>query len=234
MLRVDGVSFSYDRMAALVDASLEVDEGELVTVLGSNGAGKTTLMRIISGLAVPGAGTVHFQGQNVTGLAAHRIARLGLVHVPEGRKLFPGMSVKETLELGAMPGRTAHVRSERLAQVLERFPRLAERPRQPAGTLSGGEQQLLAIGRALMADPEMLLLDEPTLGLAPALAESILDTVAGLSAEGLSVLLVSQEVVGALEIADRAYVLENGVVVRSGDAADLADDDEMRRSYLGL
>lgn len=234
MLTVDQVSFSYDGMHALSGVSLQVAEGELVSVLGANGAGKTTLMRVVSGLAAPQSGTVSFDASDVSGLAPHRIARRGLLHVPEGRKLFPGMAVAETLYLGAIPGRTASRRKALMDSVYERFPRLGERQNQLAGTLSGGEQQLLAIGRALMGDPRLLLLDEPTLGLAPALAEEILGVVAELHAGGLTVLLVSQEVVGALEIADRAYVMENGSIVREGDADELADDDDMRRAYLGL
>lgn len=234
MLTVDRVSFSYDGMHALSGVSLQVAEGELVSVLGANGAGKTTLMRVVSGLAAPQSGTVSFDGSAVSGLAPHRIARRGLLHVPEGRKLFPGMAVAETLYLGAIPGRTAARRRALMDSVYERFPRLGERQNQLAGTLSGGEQQLLAIGRALMGDPRLLLLDEPTLGLAPALAEEILGVVAELHAGGLTVLLVSQEVVGALAIADRAYVMENGSIVREGDADELADDEDMRRAYLGL
>ncbi len=234
MLRVEEISFHYDGVHALHGVSLDVGEGELVALLGANGAGKTTLMRVISGLSRPEGGRVSFEGSDITGAAPHRIARMGLVHVPEGRKLFPQMSVADHLFLGAMPGRTAHRRGEVADEVYARFPRLSERRRQLAGTLSGGEQQLLAIGRALMAEPRMLLLDEPTLGLAPALAGEILEVVASLRDDGISVLLVSQEVVGALEIADRAYVLENGVVVRSGSAAELAADEEMRRAYLGL
>lgn len=234
MLAVEGVSFSYDGMLALDGLSLEVAEGELVALLGSNGAGKTTLMRVISGLGTPQAGRVTFDATDITGMPAHRIARSGLVHVPEGRKLFPQMTVRETLALGVMPGRGRAQRSGLLAGIFERFPRLGQRQGQLAGTLSGGEQQLLAIGRALMAEPRMLLLDEPTLGLAPALAEEILGVVASLGSGGLTVLVVSQEVVGALDIADRAYVMEHGSVVRSGPASELADDDEMRRAYLGL
>ena len=234
MLRVEGVTFSYDGMQALEGLSLEVGSGELVALLGSNGAGKTTLMRVISGLAQPQSGRITFAGVDIAGMAAHRIARRGLVHVPEGRKLFPQMTVRETLELGVMPGQGRGRRPRLLKQVFEGFPRLEQRQGQLAGTLSGGEQQLLAIGRALMAEPRMLLLDEPTLGLAPALAEEILGVVASLHTGGLTVLLVSQEVVGALEIADRAYVMEHGRVVRSGAAGELADDDEMRRAYLGL
>jgi branched-chain amino acid transport system ATP-binding protein len=234
MLRVEGVTFSYDGMQALEGLSLEVGSGELVALLGSNGAGKTTLMRVISGLAQPQSGRITFAGVDIAGMAAHRIARRGLVHVPEGRKLFPQMTVRETLELGVMPGQGRGRRPRLLKEVFERFPQLEQRQGQLAGTLSGGEQQLLAIGRALMAEPRMLLLDEPTLGLAPALAEEILGVVASLHTGGLTVLLVSQEVVGALEIADRAYVMEHGRVVRSGAAGELADDDEMRRAYLGL
>lgn len=234
MLAVEEVSFSYDGMHALSGVSLEVSEGELVSLLGANGAGKTTLMRILSGLGTPESGVVLFGGDDITGWPAHRVARGGLIHVPEGRKLFPEMTVAETLYLGAIPGRTASRRKELTDSVLGRFPRLGERQNQLAGTLSGGEQQLLAIGRALMGEPRLLLLDEPTLGLAPALAEEILEVVAELHIGGLTVLLVSQEVVGALEIAERAYVLENGAVVRSGRAEELADDEEMRRAYLGL
>lgn len=234
MLRVEDVSFSYDGMHALSGVSLEVAEGELVSLLGANGAGKTTLMRVVSGLAAPESGSVAFDGEAIRGWPPHRIARRGLIHVPEGRKLFPEMTVAETLYLGAIPGRSASRRRELTEQILERFPRLAERQNQLAGTLSGGEQQLLAIGRALMGEPRLLLLDEPTLGLAPALAEEILQVVSELHGSGLTVLLVTQEVVGALEIADRAYVLENGHVIRSGSAGELADDEEMRRAYLGL
>lgn len=234
MLTVDQVSFSYDGMHALGGVSLRVAEGELVSLLGANGAGKTTLMRVISGLAAPESGAVSFIATDISRLAPHRIAHRGLLHVPEGRKLFSDMTVAETLYLGAIPGRTAARREALTDSVYERFPRLEERQNQLAGTLSGGEQQLLAIGRALMGDPRLLLLDEPTLGLAPALAEEILEVVAELHAGGLTVLLVSQEVVGALEIADRAYVMENGSIVREGNADELADDDDMRRAYLGL
>jgi branched-chain amino acid transport system ATP-binding protein len=234
MLTVEDVRAGYDRTEVLHGVSLEVNAGELVTVLGANGAGKTTLLRTISHLTPPRGGRITFDGEDITGLSPHGICRRGLIQVPEGRKLFPLMTIDENLQLGAMPGAPRARRTQTLEQVRERFPMLADRRRQLAGTLSGGEQQQLALGRALMGLPRMLLLDEPTQGLAPVLASGVLEAVADLRASGLTVLLVSQEVASALDIADRAYVLETGSVVLAGTAEELAADENLRAAYLGM
>lgn len=234
MLSVEDLRAGYGRLEVLHGVSLEVRDGELVSVLGANGAGKSTLLRAISHLTPPTDGRITFGGETIAGEEPHDICRRGLIQVPEGRRLFPQMTVEENLRLGAMPGEPMRRRDETLAEVHDRFPVLAERRRQLAGTLSGGEQQQLAFGRALMGRPRMLLLDEPTQGLAPVLAAEVLEEVASMRAEGLTILLVSQEVVSALEIADRAYVLENGAVVLAGDADELAADEDMRTAYLGL
>lgn len=234
MLTVDSINLSYGEVRVLRGASLEVQEGELVAVLGANGAGKTTLMKVISGLLSPQSGMIAFEGRRIVAVPPHEICRRGLLHVPEGRKLFPKMTVRENLRLGAMPGEPRRRSRETLAEVFDRFPVLRERARQTAGTLSGGEQQQLAIARALMGRPRLLLLDEPTLGLSPVLAASILETISELHSAGTTVLVVSQEVIAALEIADRAYVLENGSVSLEGKSADLMGDDRVRSAYLGL
>lgn len=234
MLQVEGIRASYGLIEVLHGVGLEVHDGELVAVLGANGAGKTTLLGAISGLLAVDDGTVRVAGQDVTRQPSHDRFQRGLIHVPEGRKLFPQMSVHENLELGAPPGPPRAHRAATLVEVYARFPVLADRRKQLAGTLSGGEQQQLAIGRGLMGLPRVLLLDEPTLGLAPVLADEILQIVVDLHADGMTVLLVSQEVIGALEISDRAYVLENGNVVLAGDAAELAGRDDIRSAYLGL
>ena len=234
MLIVDSVDFSYDEIQVLRKASLEVGEGELVAVLGANGAGKTTLMKAISGLLRPQSGSVAFDGRPIVGAPPHEICRRGLLHVPEGRKLFAKMTVRENLELGAVPGEPRRRARETLAEVFERFPVLRERAKQTAGTLSGGEQQQLAIARALMGRPRLLLLDEPTLGLSPVLSASILKIISELHSAGTTILVVSQEVVAALKIADRAYILENGSVSLEGRSAELMDDDRVRSAYMGL
>ncbi len=234
MLTVDSIDFSYGEVQVLREASLEIEEGELVALLGANGAGKTTLMKTISGLLSPRSGSVTFDGLPISGAAPHEICRRGLLHVPEGRKLFSRMTVRENLELGAVPGEPRRRARETLAEVFERFPVLRERAGQTAGTLSGGEQQQLAIGRTLMGRPRLLLLDEPTLGLSPVLSVSILKTVSQLHSEGTTVLIVSQEVVGALRIADRGYVLENGSVSVRGKSEELINDERVRSAYLGL
>lgn len=234
MLRVEDVSFSYDGMHALSGVSLEVAEGELVSLLGANGAGKTTLMRVVSGLAAPESGSVAFDGEAISGWPPHRIARRGLIHVPEGRKLFPEMTVAETLYLGAIPGRSASRRRELTEQILERFPRLAERQNQLAGTLSGGEQQLLAIARAVVSGPRLCLMDEPSLGLAPVMVERVFAEIAKLSASGVTLVVVEQLASVALAVADRGYVLERGQVRLAGPARQLLNDPEVRRRYLGV
>lgn len=234
MLAVTDLQAGYGQTEVLHGIEIHVDEGELVTVLGANGAGKTTLLRVISGLLEPTGGTVLLEGDDLTGTASHERCRRGLVQVPEGRKLFPAMSAEENLRLGAMPGDPMRHRDDTIEQVYGRFPVLADRRDQLAGTLSGGEQQQLAIGRALMGLPRILLLDEPTQGLAPVLADDVLETVAELHHDGLTVLLVSQEVSASLEIADRAYVFENGTVAMEGPATEIAARDDVRRAYLGL
>jgi branched-chain amino acid transport system ATP-binding protein len=234
MLEVAGLRAGYGPIEVLRGPSLRVGSGELVALLGASGAGKTTLLRTVSGLVRSTGGTVVLVDEDITNAPPHHISRLGLVHVPEGRRLFPRMTVQENLDLGAMPGEPMRRRDVTRGEVFARFPVLADRRRQLAGTLSGGEQQQLAIGRGLMGRPRLLVLDEPTLGLAPLLAAQIIDRIAALRGDGLTVLVVSQEVASVLEIADRAYVLENGPIVLEGTAADLVRRDEVRAAYLGM
>lgn len=233
MLKVEGLSVSYGSLRALWDVSLEVHKGELVAIIGSNGAGKTTLLRTISGLHDPTSGTITFLGRRIDHMPSHKICEMGLVHIPEGRKLFPLMSVSDNLDMGAYPTTARPHRLESLARVFGAFPLLKNRQRQDAGTLSGGEQQMLAVGRGLMTKPALLMLDEPTLGLSPVMAKQILDTLKTLNDQGLTILLVSQEVYQALNIASRAYVIENGRVVLDGKACDLLNSELVRSSYLG-
>lgn len=234
MLEINAVSFSYGEALALHDISLKVEKGTVTTLLGSNGAGKTTLMHVISGLRKPASGTIVFNGTNITGLSTYQIYALGLLHVPEGRKLFSRMTVSENLELGALKEKHQQ-RKALMAHVFELFPILEKRQHQTAGTLSGGEQQQLAIGRCLMGKPKMILLDEPTLGLSPVLADSVLKTVHRLNnVEGITILLVSQEVISALEIADFGYVLENGEINIKGSQNELLQNSNIRSAYLGL
>lgn len=236
LLEIRDAVVHYGRIEALHGVSLTVRDGELVTLLGANGAGKTTLMRAISGLRPLSQGSVWFDGRDITRVKAHQRAIDGLVQAPEGRGVFPGMTVTENLEMGCygrkFESKAAH--DERMDWVFETFPRLAERRKQVGGTLSGGEQQMLAIGRGLMAEPRLLILDEPSLGLSPLLVEELFALIRRLHDEGLAVLLVEQNVGQSLEIADRAYVLENGSVRFSGLPADLLASDELRRAYLGL
>jgi branched-chain amino acid transport system ATP-binding protein len=230
MLQVRGLSVTYGQVPVLWDVAFDVGAGELVAMLGPNGAGKTTTLKAILGLVQRQGGTVALQGQAIHDQPPHRRVRMGLALVPEGRHIFPRLTVQENLELGAVQGRG------RQAQALERpyalFPILAERRRQLAGTLSGGQQQMLAIGRALMANPTLLMLDEPSLGLAPLVVDQLYEALQGLKAAGLTMLLVEQQVYGALELADRAYVLETGRIVRAGQRADLLADDYMQKTYL--
>jgi branched-chain amino acid transport system ATP-binding protein len=234
MLQVEHLSVAYDTLQVLWDVSLEVHEGEIVALIGSNGAGKTTLLKTISGLMKPLFGSIRFKGEEVAGLPPHEICRRGVIQVPEGRALFPRMRVIENLELGAYLPAARAQRHETIERIYRLFPRLKERWRQDAGTLSGGEQQMVAIGRALMARPKLLMLDEPSLGLAPVLVETIMEVLTRLNAEGMTILLVSQEVHQALTIAHRVYVIENGRIVRSGTSHALRDDDAVRSAYLGL
>ena len=234
LLEVAAIVAAYGEVRALWDVSLRVDEGEVVTLLGANGAGKTTTMRVLSGLLRPLAGSVTFAGRGIHRLAPPRIVQAGLVQIPEGRRLWPRMTVLENLELGAYAPHLRARRRETQDWVFSLFPRLAERRRQLAGTLSGGEQQMLAIGRGLMSRPRLLMLDEPSLGLAPILVREVFNIIGQINARGVTVLLVEQNVRQALEIAHRGYVLETGRVVRSGSARDLLEDPEIKRAYLGL
>ncbi|BBZ08041.1 ABC transporter ATP-binding protein [Mycolicibacterium doricum] len=236
LLEVRDVVVHYGRIRALHGVSLKVHEGELVTLLGSNGAGKTTMMRAISGLRPLTSGSVWFDGNDVSQVKAHRRVADGLIQAPEGRGVFPGMTVTENLEMGCyarkFPSKAEH--RDRLDWVLETFPRLAERRSQVGGTLSGGEQQMLAIGRALMARPKVLLLDEPSMGLAPMVISQIFKIIADINAQGTTVLLVEQNAQQALSRSDRAYILETGQVTRTGNARDLLHDDSVRAAYLGV
>lgn len=234
MLEVDGVGFAYGRAHVLNEVSLSVGPGEIVALLGSNGAGKTTLLENVSGLLTPDNGSVQFADEEITGMAAHQTWNRGLVHVPEDRKLFPDMSVDETLDIGTPRDISDEQQASLRRRVFDIFPILEERLGQRVGQMSGGQQQMVSMSRGLMAEPDLLLLDEPTLGLAPDLADDILDTIAQINNEGTTILLVSQQALDALDIADRAYVLENGRITLSGTAAELKQTDEVRQAYLGL
>ncbi|MGB9868169.1 MAG: ABC transporter ATP-binding protein [Bacillota bacterium] len=232
MLEVKGLHVHYGKAHALKGVSMEVKGNEVVALIGNNGAGKTTLLNAISGVVVPSGGTITFNGENITRAPAEAIVRRGIVQVPEGRRVFPHLTVQENLRLGAFARRGADLSSD-FDKVFELFPKLKERSRQPAGTLSGGEQQMLALARALMARPKLLLLDEPSLGLAPVVVESIYETIRQIHAEGTPVLLVEQNAFIALTTADRAYVMETGRIVLSGNTDELLKNDEVRKAYLG-
>lgn len=233
MLRVDGVRAGYGDLTVLRDVSLTVDQKEVVALVGANGAGKTTLVRALCGLLPLQAGRIEFAGEMLNGVAAHRIVERGLVMVPEGRALFPFMTVEENLELGSYTARAKPSRRENLERVYALMPRLAERRRQLAGSLSGGEQQMCAIARGVMARPTLLLLDEPSLGLAPLIAREVFALIAQLREEGIAVLLIEQHVTHALRLADRGLVLANGRIVTSGRGAELLANPDLRRAYMG-
>ncbi len=233
LLAVDGIETYYGSIQALKGVSFKVPQGSIVTLLGANGAGKSTTLKSISGLARPARGTVAFTGQRIDGLPSEKIVRLGISHVPEGRDLFPELTVFENLKMGAYTRKDKRAIQRGLEQVEAHFPILAERRSQLAGTLSGGEQQMLAIGRALMAEPRLMLLDEPSLGLAPMLVEEIFRIIRQIHAGGTTVLLVEQNANKALSIADYGYVLETGTIALQGDSQQLLRDDHVRRSYLG-
>ncbi len=232
LLEVSDIHTHYGAIEALKGVSLEVEEGEVVTMIGSNGAGKSTTLRSISGLTPASSGTVRFQGEDITRLPAHEVVGLGMALCPEGRHCFARMSVRENLDLGAYLRSGAEV-SEDLERVYDLFPRLKERERQKAGTMSGGEQQMLAIGRALMARPKLLMLDEPSMGLAPVLVQRIYETINEINRQGISILLVEQNANYALDIATRGYVLETGRVALADDSAQLRDNPDVQRAYLG-
>ena len=233
LLHIKNLRSGYGRVEVLRGVSLQVQAGEIVALLGSNGAGKSTLNNTVSGIVPATAGCVQFEGQDITHAHYKTVVQAGLIQVPEGRKVFPNLSVLENLELGSYTRARAR-RAANLQRVLALFPRLQERLQQRAGTMSGGEQQMLAIGRGLMAEPKLLILDEPSLGLSPLLVEELFTLIARLHAEGLAVLLVEQNVAQSLAIAQRAYVLENGSLRFAGAPAELLASDELRRAYLGL
>ena len=231
MLKVDNINVYYGRIHAIKDVSLEVHEGEIVSLIGANGAGKSTILKTISGLLRSKTGSVEFLGNNVANAAPHKLVSHGMAHVPEGRRVFLQMTVQENLEMGAFIGNGDLEKD--LEDVYTRFPRLRERKNQIAGTLSGGEQQMLAMGRAMMSHPKLLILDEPSMGLAPILVQQIFDIIKELHKAGTTILLVEQNAEMALSIADRAYVLESGRVVLTGTGKDLAESDEIKKAYLG-
>ncbi len=234
LLRVDGIEVGYGDLTAVGDVSLEVREGETVALIGANGAGKTTTLRAVSGLLPLRRGRIEFEGQRIDGLTSAQIVARGIAHVPEGRQLFPTMTVLENLELGARTRAARARRAESLQGVFDLFPRLRERRGQLAGTLSGGEQQMCAIGRGLMARPRLLMLDEPSLGLAPVMVKAIFDDLGRINVQGLTILLVEQNVLRSLQLANRGYVLENGRVIRSGAGPELLASGDIKQAYLGL
>lgn len=233
MLKIDNLDVYYGNIHALKGVHLQVEEGEIVTLIGANGAGKTTLLKTISGLLKPKNGEIQYNGENIALKKPQYIAKSGIVHVPEGRRVFPNMTVQENLELGAYLRKDKKEIEKDLQHVYELFPRLYERKKQQAGTLSGGEQQMLAIGRGLLAKPKLLLLDEPSMGLAPLLVKTIFKVIEDINNEGTTILLVEQNAHMALTIANRAYVIETGKVVLSGSAQELRESDQVREAYLG-
>ncbi len=250
MLKVDSINVFYGEVQALWDVSFEVNEGEIVTLVGSNGAGKTTTLKTISGLLTPDSGAIYFDpprsergtsprsergaSTRLDTVPPHQIVELGIAHIPEGRRLWAGLDVMETLELGAYVHRARAEKKQSIDWVFTLFPRLAERKSQPAETLSGGEQQMLAIARGLLSRPKLLMLDEPSLGLAPMLVEQVFEVIQEINKRGVTILLVEQNVHHALEIAQRAYVLETGRVIKTGRSKDLLDDPQVKNAYLGL
>ena len=233
MLTAKNLHVYYGAIHAIKDVSFHVDKGEIVTLIGENGAGKSTILNTISGLMRPRVGEVTFMDRNITGMAPHKVVRSGLVQVPEGRKVFAEMSVQENLEIGAYAIKDKSKIEGTLDTIFKHFPRLKERRKQLAGTLSGGEQQMLAMGRALMSDPTLLMLDEPSMGLSPILVGEIFEIIQEVNRGGITVFLVEQNAKMALSIANRAYVLETGKVLMEGDAKELMDNDEVRKAYLG-
>jgi len=234
MLAVENLEVSYGDIRALDGVSLEVAQGSIVAIVGANGAGKTTLIRTIAGMLRPIQGRILLRNENIAGLPSHRVCNLGIGQVAEGRQVFPSLTVQENLEMGAMLARARAEQAQNLARVFAMFPKLAERKSQAAGTLSGGEQQMLAIGRCLMGKPDLVMFDEPSLGLAPAVVQDVLKTIRDLNREGLTCVLVEQNVAVSLKLASRAYVLENGRITLSGSGEELLADDRVRQAYLGM
>ncbi|HCX96711.1 leucine/isoleucine/valine transporter subunit; ATP-binding component of ABC superfamily [uncultured spirochete] len=234
MLKVTNLKVNYGKIEAIKDVSFEVPDGKIVTLIGANGAGKTTTLRAISGLERAAGGSIVFEGKDITNLEAHKIVPLGISHVPEGRKIFPTLTVKENLELAGWTIKDKTEVNRRIDQVCEIFPRIKERLSQLGGTLSGGEQQMLAVGRALVTGGKLLLLDEPSMGLAPVLVDEIFDRIVAINKQGTTVLLVEQNAMEALEIADFAYILEVGYTTISGEAKAIEHDQRVREAYLGV
>ena len=234
LLEIKDLDLFYGQFQALAEVSLEVRQGEIVSIIGANGAGKSSLIRTIAGIEHPHAGKIYFAGHDITALEAHQVCDLGIGHIPEGRQIFPSLTTMENLAMGAMVPRGRARSKQMMTEVFALFPRLAERKKQPAGTLSGGEQQMLAIGRCLMSCPELIMFDEPSLGLAPAVVKALLQTIQILNQRGLTILLVEQNVALSLKISQRAYVLENGRIALSGTGKDLLTNPRVRQSYLGM
>ena len=233
MLEIKDLEVYYGMIQAIKGISFEVNEGEVIALIGANGAGKTTILHTISGLIAPKKGSITFEGQEITKIPAHKIVENGLAQVPEGRRVFPSLSVLQNLKLGAYTRKDKKEIDDTLKMIYERCPRLEERKNQPAGTLSGGEQQMLAMGRALMSKPRIILMDEPSMGLSPIFVNEIFDIIKQVSASGTTVLLVEQNAKKALSIADRGYVLETGKIVKEGKASDLLNDEAVKKAYLG-
>lgn len=234
MLKVNSLNTSYDQVQVLWDVSLEVSQGEIVTLIGGNGAGKTTTLKSICGLLSEKKGEIIFKGRNITQMPVHEIIELGIALVPEGRGIFPELTVYENLLMGAYNKRARKNIESNMSSIFDFFPRLEERRSQMAGTMSGGERQMLAIGRGLMSEPEILLLDEPSLGIAPILVKEIFEKIREINEQGMTILLVEQHVYGALNLASRAYVLEHGKIVLQDDAKKLLNNDAIREAYLGI
>jgi branched-chain amino acid transport system ATP-binding protein len=235
MLKINNIDVGYGDVQVLYEVSLDINDGELVAVIGANGAGKTTLLRAISGVLRSTCGSIEFEGQEISNRQPDKIVADGIVHIPEGRLLFPNMSVRENLLMGAYLAKSAEIKKERMQSVYEMFPKMKERKSQLAGTLSGGEQQMLAIGRGLMAGPRLLMLDEPSLGLAPLLVQQVFDLAQQINRDfGVTVLLVEQNVRKSCEISNRVFVLENGRVVMSGPGEEMLENEHVREAYLGL
>jgi len=234
LLEIENIDVYYGEMSALRNVSVQVEAGEIISIVGANGAGKSTLINTISGILKPKTGKIIFNGEDITRLQAHQVVEKGIVQVPEGRRLFPNMTVEENLLIGSYIPSSRKNRKKNMERVFELLPRLAERKKQVARTMSGGEQQMLAIGRALMSEPKLLMFDEPSLGLAPKLVTQMLDLIKNIAAQGVTALLVEQNVHHALELSNRGYVLENGTIGLAGTAEELLNNPHIKRAYLGL
>jgi len=234
MLEVSNLNTFYGKIQALWDVSFKIEAAEIVALVGANGAGKTTLLKTISGLLHPASGKVEFLGTRIDGLKSHIVVEMGLSHIPEGRKLFPDMTVRENLEMGAYTKHVWNQKQETLEEIYQLFPILKTRQRQLAGTLSGGEQQMLAMGRGLMSRPKLCVIDEPSSGLAPLVVDELFGIITGLRDKGIAILLIEQNVQQTLEIADRAYVLENGSIILEGESRQLLEEELIRKAYLGI